>query len=172
MENLLCKMILSLYALITLVAIPKTNYALLAWDHALKDLHNDLTCKWNLSHRHKPIESEVHEIFELIHKLTHNKKTSKNIHVHQFQVKKTLQLNNDIDKSNWLNYPKLNLATSLLQVHLIWCPPPRWIIRMMHIYLWLCVMWEAWETWRLISNVKNIGKGFVIFKQVRMTIWR
>jgi len=52
----------------------KKNHALLAWDYALKDLHNDLTYKWNLSHIHKPIESEFHEIFELIHKLTHLKK--------------------------------------------------------------------------------------------------
>jgi hypothetical protein len=45
MDNLLCKMNLSLDALITLASIPKKIHALLAWDHALKDLHNDLTCK-------------------------------------------------------------------------------------------------------------------------------
>jgi hypothetical protein len=83
---------LSLYALITLATTPKKNHALLASDHALKGLHNDL------SHKHKPIESEIHEIFELIHKLTHNIKTSRNIHVHQFQVKRALQLNNDTKK--------------------------------------------------------------------------
>ncbi len=51
-----------------------------------------------MGHIHKPIESEIHDIFELIHKLTHNIKTLRNIHVHQFQVKRTLQLNNDKKK--------------------------------------------------------------------------
>lgn len=35
----------NIYALFTLATTPKKNHALLAWDHALKDLHNDLMYK-------------------------------------------------------------------------------------------------------------------------------
>ncbi len=110
---------LSLYVVITLIATLKTNHALLAWDHALKGLHNDLTCKWNLSHIHKPIESEVYEIFEPIHKLTHNKKNFKKHTSASISSEENITTNNDIEKSDWLDYPKFNLTTLLLEVRLI-----------------------------------------------------